>query len=292
MSDQDGTSLEKFLPGAEPLKPETPPQPEVPETPPATEGTPSPEAPATEPVVEPQEKQEPTAPPQKTPEQLAQDRAYYQAESQKAKEELKRLRDEFAQITAPQTPSDAKLNVPQTGTYAERLKGMTTEQIEQWIAENPHEASLAAQEKIKSDILGEIEAREQKQNADLTFRLETREANRWLNEFNQRNKITADEFKEATDYVTSLGIKASPTAIAELVTRQLIAQRLLTNTAMQVETVKADAAQKVKQQLLTKQPGAGALPASKPMTYEESVAAKFTKSKEDKALAGFFGSPN
>lgn len=285
MSDQDGTpSLEGFLPVQETPK-ETPPVTEVPETPAVTEGTPAqPDPQSEQPVVT----EQPTVA-GKTPEQLDKDRAYFQTEAQKAKEELKRIRDEFQPGTAQPTPS-----VEQTVAtkQVDRFQSMSQEELENWIAAHPVEAMMAANEKAKHDILTALEQREAKKESELAFKLEQREANRFLNEFSQRNKITQDEFNSAKEYINTLGVKGSPTVIAEMVTDRLIMQRLLTNTAAQVETVKANVAQQVKQQLLTVQPGAGTTPAPKQLTPDEIVASKFRPSKEDKALAGFFGGPN
>lgn len=291
MSDQDGTSsLEELFPVAETPPVETPPAPEVPETPIEPEGTPAIATP-TEGQQAVTDKLSTTGQPTKTPDQLVQDRAYFQAEAQKAKEELKRIRDEFTQETAqPPTPPASTQTQPQK--VEDRFATMSQEQLEDWIQTHPVEAMMAANEKAKQDILLALDQREQKKESELSFRMEQREANRFLNEFSQRNKITQDEFTQAKQYVDSIGIKGAPTAIAEMVTDRLIMQRLLTNTAAQVETVKADAAQKVKQQLLTVQPNAGTTPQSKSMTVNELVASKFKPSKEDAAIAGFFGRAN
>lgn len=284
MSDPDGTpSLEGFIPVQETPK-ETPPVTEVPETPAVPEGTPAVADPKVEqPVVT----EQPTTV-GKTPEQLEQDRAYFQTEAQKAKEELKRIRDEFTTGTAQPTPQAVTPVTPQV----DKFQSMSNEELENWIVAHPVEAMMAANEKAKNDILTALEQRESKRESELAVKLEQREANRFLNEFGQRNKITADEFSEAKEYINSMGVKGSPTVIAGMVTDRLIMQRLLNNTAAQVETVKAQVAQTVKQQLLTVQPGAGTTPAPKQLTPEEMVASKFRQSKEDKALAGFFGSPN
>jgi hypothetical protein len=290
MADPDGTpSLEGFIPVAETPKVETPPAPVVPETPIEPEGTPAIATPAEgQQVVT--DKPITTELPAKTPDQLAQDRAYFQQEAQKAKEELKRIRDEFTQGTAQPTPPVVAAQQPQK--VEDRFATMSQEQLEDWIQTHPVEAMMAAVEKAKQDIRSENVIQATKDSQELAFKLEQREANRFLNDFAQRNKITQDEFGLAKQYVDSIGIKGSPTAVAEMVTDRLIMNRLLTNTAAQVETVKADAAQKVKQQLLTVQPNAGTTPQSKPMTMDELVASKFKPSKEDSAMAGFFGHTN
>lgn len=284
MPDQDGTpSLEGFLPVQETPK-ETPPVTEVPETPAVTEGTPAqPDPKVEQPVVT----EQPTT--GKTPEQLEQDRAYFQTEAQKAKEELKRIREEFQPGTAQPTPPAEQ---PVVARPVDRFQSMSQEELENWIATHPVEAMMAANEKAKQDILTALEQREAKKESELANKLEQREANRFLNEFSQRNKITPDEFNSAKEYVNALGVKGSPTVIAEMVTDRMIMQRLLTNTAAQVETVKANVAQQVKQQLLTVQPGAGVTPQPKQLTPAELIAAKFKPGAGEKALSGFFGSPN
>lgn len=223
--------------------------------------------------------------PEKTPEQIADDKAFFQAESQQAKEELAALRGQAAE-RAEEKPTEGK---PVAEKPTSQFDQMSDEEVNEYLKEHPLDAMRiqeTRQAQILKSTLGEmLDDRDRKSQ----YNHEAGTTRKVLNAFCQKHGISAEQFEEARSYFETLGIQANPSAVGELIIDRLQGAMVRGNIGKAQTNAAAQAAQAVKQQLLTQQPTTQGQPdASTPKTQEEVVAAKFGESKAKAALDSMF----
>jgi len=238
-------------------KEETPPEGDVSEE----------EKPAEETPVKPDSKEEqPEEKTEKTPEQVKDDAVYFQAEAQKAKEELAALqskeREEPAQpdVVAPQPQPQPPLSKDDLNTF---------------LQDHPAEGFAAIAEYMAKEVktaLGQY-------TKEVELEADNREANRILREFCSKNDISKDELQTATDYVKQLGVKGTAAGVSSMVIDRMILNRVLEHGQEAVTAAQAKAAAAAKAQALTAQPDGAGSPPAKKMTGEEMMAEKFKPTK-------------
>lgn len=239
MTDQDQNGNLETPPDGNVQQPETPsdtPSPEGDQPTPGTPAQPDPED------GKPEEK------PGKTPEQIEQDKVYFQAEAQKAKEELAALqskeREEPAQpdVAAPPPPSDVATPPPPS---------LSKDDLNTFLQEHPAEGFAALAEYMATEVkaaLGQYTKGEE-------LKADNREANRILRKFCSENSISSDELQTATNYVKQLGVKGTTAGVSSMVIDRMILNRVLEHGQKAVTAAQAKAAAALKAQALTDQPG-------------------------------------
>lgn len=262
---------------------ETPPAETPPATPSSVETPAAPETPAqpisgeVETPAAPAEV--PTAPPaEKTPEQVAADKAYFQDEARKAKEELSALKS-----APPETPPAAEPPVPAVPAtpatqppYGEPPP-YDGQDVNTYLRDNPVAALTIMTDTLKQHLNETLEKHDQRRE----FESQQRESNRVLTNFCANNDISRDELSEAHTYVKNSGLNGSPVAITSTIIDRLQFQKLVGSGHTVVMDAAAKAAAAAKTAALLMQPD-GSLPATpaKPTTPEEIVRSKFKQSPQ------------
>ena len=259
---------------------ETPPAETPPVTPSSEETPPAPETPAASisgeeetPAAPAEVPAAPTA--EKTPEQIAADKVYFQEEARKAKEELSALK-----VAPPETPPPAEPAapiVPVTQPPLAAPQPDAGQDVNEYLRDNPLAGLSAMTDHIVQHIDKKFEVRDQQRE----FQSQQREANRVLTNFCANNDISREELSAAHEYVKDSGVNGSPVAITSTIIDRLQFQKLVGSGQQVVMDAAAKAAAAAKAQALTIQPD-GAQPATpgKPTTPEEIVRSKFKPSPQ------------
>lgn len=233
MTDQDQNGNLETPPDGNVQQPETPPDTPSPEGDQPTPGTPAQPDP---------EDGKPEQKPEKTPEQIEQDKVYFQAEAQRAKEELAALQskeqDEPAQpdVVAPQPQPQPPLSKDDLNTF---------------LQDHPAEGFAAIAEYMAKEVktaLGQY-------TKDTELQAENREANRILREFCSKNGVSKDELQAAVSEVEQLGIKGRSAGVCNVVIKHIVLGRMLEHGQETVTAAAAKATKAAKVQALTEQPG-------------------------------------
>jgi len=240
-------------------KEETPPEGDVSEE----------EKPAEEtPAKSDSEEEQPEEKTEKTPEQIEQDKAYFQAEAQKAKEELAALQSkEREEPAAPDIVAPPPPPQPQPS--------LSKDDLNTFLQDHPAEGFAAIAEYMAKEVktaLGQY-------TKEVELEADNREANRILREFCSKNSISKDELQTATDYVKQLGVKGTAAGVSSMVIDRMILNRVLEHGQETVTAAQAKAAAAAKAQSLTAQPDGAGSPPAKKMTGEEVLAGKFKPTK-------------
>ncbi len=262
MSDQDQ------IPAVETQVTETPLQTVVPEG-----AETEPETPAES---NSEQQKEPAATHKKTPEQVNKDRAHFQREAQRVKEQLAALSGEPEK--ADERPLEQQYPVVDR---RDQRRDLTKDELNEFLRENPAELGVALAEYLSHTVKSELS--EFRKNQEVAA--QNREANRILREFCSRNDISNDELNAAASYVKQIGIKGSPAGMSSLIIDRVITNRVLGNINQTVTEAAARASAAVKAQTLTTQP-AGHVPEEKPktITAEEIISSKYGPSDKTQKL--------
>lgn len=238
-----------------------------------------------------------SAPPSKTPEQLAADAAHWQTQFQEEHEKTKHLKgltDEALAKLRDLAPKPMEEQPsPRPAAPSPRPPDLDDNAMNEALRENPMLGFQAVSEHLRTSVASEVAKIFDERERQREYRYEEREANRTLNEFAQKANISSDEVQAARQELVNLGIKGSPAGIAALTIQQLNARVATKNIAERVAKAEADAAQKVKTGALTRQPGTttpGVATETPELSPAEVIARKFTrpapKTAEQALLAG------
>lgn len=267
--------LAAFLPAETPT--ETPSQETVTEQPKSEEQTVETNSPATETVVSTEQPAQPD--PEK--DKLKEDRAFWQTRAQTAMAELKAAKaKELEPVQAPSHAQPTQQPLPQQ---------LTEDEVNEMLRENPTLAVqvLAKHQEQRLQVL--LDERDRQREIKLAFEREKEVAANTLDRYITENKISEDEIKDATAHMAQMGIKASPAGANDYIIKHIEFARMLKTAAQSVEQVKVQAAQAVKQQALTIQPGGGQQPQpAQSKSAEELIKEKFTKTRGQKVLDELF----
>lgn len=280
MSNQADTQdiLSEFLPEQTPV--ETPVQETVTEQPKSEEQPVESNSPETKADVS----TEPVKPAEKTPEQLREDKAYWQTRAQEALKELEKAK--VRPVEEP--PAPAPVQQPQP-IITQQTPQLTEDEIDEMLRDKPALALqvLAAHNKQQLETM--LNDREKAKEVAQSFQREKEVAATVLDRYINENKISEDEVKEAVGHMAQMGIKASPAGANDYIIKHIEFQRLLQTAARSVEQVKAEAAQAVKVQALTQQPGGGQQPApAQPKSTTDLIKEKFSRTRGQKVLDELF----
>lgn len=227
-------------------------EPEVPE------GTPAPSTPEEKPA-------ESQKPPEKTPEQLKEDAAYWQTKSQEAIARLKEFSEQFAEpepdathLTPESTDSE------KSGDLFVDQKALSTEggqDVNQMLADNPMLGFAAVADHLEQRITRLLEKRE----AKAEMQLANREAQAAIRRYAIDNGFKPEELTAAWNEVKSLGLRGDPRKIVSLVAKTMEMNRLTSDGNQTATEAAAKAARAVKMQQVTVQPEGGSVspPAAK-----------------------------
>lgn len=234
-------------------------------------------------------------PPEKTPEQLEADRAFFQ---RKAQEEQAAKKEALDQLEALQSASPQGEVAPaveeEPATKAQPtvqpgpLPGpMTDEQLNEYLQDNPIELARAIKQGTAEMVVSIFDEREKKQS----IVNETLQTNKVLMQFADKHDIPRENVTAELEALKSQGILGRPSAMGRLVIDRLNLAKSKEIGQQQVEKAKADASQAVKTQLLTVQPeGGGKVPTSEAKTREEAISDRFgstkAKGREERLLSG------
>lgn len=273
-------------------------------------GTPSAETPEAAPAVETpavadsqvkvaEDPQITPKPEEKSSEQIAADRAYFQAQYQQEVEERKKVQSiadealaKLAQFRPPEEP--APVVQTQTTKPVVQAPQFSDEELTEALKDNPLLGFQAISDHMQKAVAAQVVDILDKRDQQRQMEFEQREANKTLNEFAQKSGVTAQDVAKVHEQFKALGIKGSPSAMAALTIQQLNYQLATRNVAERAAKAAADAAEKAKAQALTVQPGVGGAGASPteqpPKNIEDVIAAKFSKPKartaEEALLSG------
>ena len=261
--EEQGTKVEETVPDQETQVTETPPEAEVPK-----EQETAPETPAT-----PDSETE-TATPEKDIQQLKDDRAHFQTEAQKAKQELADLRPE--QVETPDVSRE---------TPANELDNLTNEELNERLRDDP-----ILMMKIQNEHLAKTVQRQIDDNAlQAQTNAEESSTKKILRTFCAEHKITAGQFESARNYISERGINASPSVIGELLIDRMNMAMMQDGISQSSTQAAAKAAQAQKTQTLTTQPGASGPSATpEPKTQEQVIQDKFKRSTSQSAIDSLY----
>jgi len=183
----------------------------------------------------------------KTPEQVKDDAAHWQSEYQKSQDELKALMGDEGGDDAP----EPEPQLPAQPAAPDR--SMTDEEATEML-QDPRIQMQIQRAWMREDVRTEIADANVKER----HRTESVEANRVLQKFRHDQGIGDEDFKTAETAVKGSGLKGSPAAINSAIIRELNYQQMLGHLNTKTKQTEANTAAKVKRQLLTTQPAAGA----------------------------------
>jgi hypothetical protein len=221
-------------------------------------------------------------------EELKKQKAYFQTESQKAKEELRRYREKGDELGMfDERPEERPQEIPRqvkSDGATDRFSDMTDEEVNDYLRENP----LVAMQ-LQNEAFGQkLEQFSKIVEAKTAYQKEAEFTTNKLKQFIEKHNIPSEKLLEKRDKFAEMGIKAPPTTIGQLIIDDFNNEMRSKNIQNEVIKEKSKAAEAVKRQALTQQPGGSAQDQPKELTYEEMLAAKFKKSKEASALDGLF----
>lgn len=211
---------------------------------------------------------------EKTPEQKAESTAYFQAEAQRAKEELKAIQE--TQTPTPEV-SEAPASRPQVQPGSSQPIPQTREELDEYVRDHPLDSFEAYGSVIRQEIRAELAEHRQM----VTLEGQSREANRVVKEFCARNKVSAETLKEAQGWISESGLKGSPASLSGAMIDRIQYLELIGNNDKIVLTKAAEAATAAQTQALTTQPETVGPETKGPQTYEKQLAAKFGPTKAD-----------
>lgn len=213
--------------------------------------------------------------PQKTEEQLIEDRKFFQTKSQDALAELTELKKMGEQPSGgqqvpqrPQQQQSPRQQQPPNGNA----------DLDEYL-QQPSNMLFAMNQIVQNAMTT--------QRQEMQTESEMRESKRIFNSFCASTNVTREEVEAASKEIETMGLVGSnmrPTVTTALMMKEIQMQRL-TNSGREVVTeAAAQAASAVKNQLLTEQPDGGAPPPEQPKTQGDIIADKFEKSDKNKAL--------
>lgn len=253
----------------------------------APEQVKEPEKPAEPDSGEQKPEQAAVVPPEKTPEQLDADRAFFQRKAQEEQAAKKEALDQLEALQSAPVAEEKPAVVPQvTPQVAQQSpESMTDEQLNELLQDNPMLQTQLIQAGVTKDVLAAIDKRDETR----TLNSESLQTNKVLMQFADKHNIPRENVTAELESLKSQGILGRPAAMGRLVIDRLNLAKSQEIGQQQVEKAKADASQAVKNQLLTVQPeGGGKIPTSEAITREEAIANRFgaspAKSREQKLL--------
>lgn len=241
-------------------------------------------------------------PPEKTPEQLEADRAFFQRKAQEEQAAKKEALDQLEALQSASPQGEAAPAVeekPATKTQPTVQPGplpgsMTDEQLNEFLQDNPIELARAIRQGTAETVISILDEREKEQNIaneKQSIANESFQTDKVLKQFADKHGIPQENIMAELESLKSQGILGRPSAMGRLVIDRLNLAKSKEIGQQQVEKAKADAAQAVTTQLLTVQPeGGGKVPTSEAKTREEAISDRFgptkARGKEEKLLSG------
>ncbi len=224
---------------------------------------------------------------EKTPEQVAQDAAHWQTESQKAKEALRMLQNQRDALKAPeyQTASEARQQqIPQSQSTQQPL---SDNDLADKLRDDPLLLAGYLKQEIGQLFQETTQLAAQKQNAQR----ENEDAGRIVANFCTNNKVSGDDMMAEYDSIRKLvGDSVPPSAMSSLVMDGLTMKMMQGNLKQNATEAAAHASAAVKQAALTTQPlAAGGAPEVGEKTQEQTIADKFKQDPSKSKIAGMFG---
>ena len=230
------------------------------------------------------------APPEKTPEQLKADRAFFQEDAQKTKAELARLREQGQQPSEqPVTATEFQAKQPSAPDWISNLGNLSDEELNDKLREDPLLQMQVQEYRQEQRLTKMLDQRDAATKADALLEHESRQTQKALDVFRDKHNVPQEQYDEVLQELKTLGLKGRPPAIGELIMDRLTARQMSGNLQVVATEAAAKAAQAQKTQVLTMQPdGGGPQPDATPKTQEEKIAGTFTPSRENTVLQGLF----